>query len=120
MRSAPAAVDLRPQERTPALRPVHVFLRDGRPEAGPARARIELLVRSEQIGAAGDAPIDALVLGVPVGTREGPLRALLARHAVLLRGELPAPLFVRLDDLVLHHVTPSLCRVDLDRRWCCA
>ena len=53
-------------------------------EAGPAGARVELRVRDEQLRAAAGASVDPRPLLVPVGTREGALRALLPQDVVLL------------------------------------
>src|SRR6185312_4796722 len=55
------------------------------PEARPARARVVLGIRAEQLLPAAHAGVDALVLVVRVLAREGGLRALLLRHRVLQR-----------------------------------
>ena len=60
-------------------------------EAGPAGAGVELGVGGEQLGAAADAAVHAVVLLVPVGAGEGALGAGLAGHLVLLGRQLLAP-----------------------------
>src|SRR6185436_19728212 len=61
VRVAASAADLVPlHEQGAVLADLDVLLRDRIPEAGPARARLELRVRAEELGAAGDAPVDAL------------------------------------------------------------
>src|SRR5438067_9981934 len=60
----------------------------------PAGAGIELGVRAEELGAAAHAAVHALVVVVPVLAAERLLGALLARHVVLHRRELLAPLGV--------------------------
>src|SRR5581483_3422470 len=69
-------------------------------EAGPARARVELGVGREQLGAAPRAAVDAVVMDIPQLAREGVLGTGLAQHAVLLGGQLLAPLLVGLADLL--------------------
>src|SRR5271157_2242896 len=69
------------------------------PEAGPACSGVELRGRIEQRRAAADAPVDALVLVVPVLPREGRLSAFLTGHMVLLGGQFASPLSVALGDL---------------------
>src|SRR6185436_585770 len=68
----------------------------------------------EELGAAGDAPVDALGVVVPVLSSERALGAGLAGHVVLLRREDLLPLRVGLLDLVHHHVPLSLDGEDLD------
>jgi hypothetical protein len=80
----------------------HRLLLRRRPEAWPARARIELLDRSEHHLAAPRAAIFARLSGVVVFTGEGPFGALLAQNVVLRRRELAAPLGVAFLDLVGH------------------
>src|SRR5262249_33592269 len=63
----------------------------GLPEAGPAGARVELGVRTEQLGAASRAVVRPIIVGVPVLARECALCALLAHDVVLLRRQLLAP-----------------------------
>src|SRR5690349_4878987 len=69
-------------------------------EAGPAGAAVELRVRGEQLRPAANAVVHPLALLVPVRARERPLGTGLARHLVLLRRQLLAPLGVRLLDLL--------------------
>src|SRR5262245_1948542 len=68
-------------------------------EARPPGARVELGVRAEQLAAAAGAPVEAVGVVVDVLTGEGALGVGLAQHAVLQRGQLLAPLLVRLLDL---------------------
>src|SRR5262249_4178867 len=68
-------------------------------EAGPPGARVELGIRAEQLGAAAGAPVEAVLVVVDVLTGERPLSVRLTQDAVLQRGQLLAPLLVRLGDL---------------------
>src|SRR4029079_19139120 len=72
-----------------------------RREAGPAGARIELRVGREQLRPAPGAGVHGLVVGVPEGARERPLRPLAAQHRVLLGRQRRLPLGVCLLDLVV-------------------
>jgi hypothetical protein len=69
----------------------HVFLGGGGKETRPAAAGIELLVASEQRGAAADATVRAGFVVVPIPPGEGALGALLTRYRVLLRRQLLPP-----------------------------
>jgi len=84
-------------------------------KARPARARIELRVRSKQQRAAAHAVVSAVVVLVPVLARKCALGAALPRYFVLLRRQLLTPLVVALFDLacvldhpVSHDYSPSL------------
>src|SRR3984957_1676892 len=68
-------------------------------EAGPPGAGVELGVRAEQLAATAGAPVVAVLMVVDVLTREGVLGVRLTQHAVLHRGQLLAPLLVRLGDI---------------------
>ena len=68
-------------------------------EAGPPGAGVELGVGAEQLAAAAGAPVEAAGVVVDVLTGERALGVSLAQHAVLHRGQLLAPLLVRLLDL---------------------
>src|SRR5436853_4588134 len=107
VRAAARADHLDAEELAPTLLG-HVLLRDGRREAGPSGARVELGAGGEEIVAAADTLVDARVVRVPVGAGEGPLRAALPGHDELLLGEALLPLLVGLLDLVGHHVSPPL------------
>src|SRR5579875_1481426 len=69
-------------------------------EGRPAAVRLELLSRTEQLGPARPAAVDALGLRVRVLACPWRLGARLAEHRVLLRREHLAPLRVRPDDLL--------------------
>src|SRR5688572_20191923 len=86
----------------------HVFLPRRLPEAGPTRARIELVLGAEQLSTAAHAAVLAFLVIVPVGAGEGRLGAFLARHVILVRSELLAPFRVRLLDL--GHIAVYSCR----------
>src|SRR5262249_35129839 len=93
MRLAARALDLRAHHAVAGV----VVLADGAllhrlGEARPTRARVELPSRAEQRLAAAHAAVGALGLGVPVGAGEGALGARAAGDAVLVRGQLLAPL----------------------------
>src|SRR4029078_3053033 len=66
----------------------------GLDEAGPPRARAELRIRAEQLGSAPCPAINAGLLCVGVGGREGPFRRLLPQHGVLLGAQALTPLRV--------------------------
>src|SRR5512134_44081 len=74
--------------------------RDRLPVGRPAGPGVELVRRAKQRLAAADATVHALLVVVPVLPAERALGAVLARNAVLLVGELLAPLGVGLDDLL--------------------
>ena len=65
----------------------HAVLGQGSEERRPAAVRVELLVRAEQLRAAGPAGVDAFGVRVPVLAREGTLRAALAQHRVFFGAE---------------------------------
>src|SRR5690606_20229431 len=92
---------------------------DRRPEAGPPRPGVVLGVGVEELVAAAGAAVDAVALEVPVLAGEGALGALLAADVVLLRRELPAPLFVGLDDLPGHRLPPGGDARPLPGGWSC-
>src|SRR4051794_37711031 len=69
-----------------------VIRRRGLPEARPARARFELVLRAEKLGAAAAAAIDALLVVVPVLPREGAFGAFPARDLEFFGRQLLAPL----------------------------
>src|SRR5579859_415848 len=66
---------------------------------GPPRARVELGAGAEQRGPAPGAAIGPVGVVVYVLAGERPLGVRLAQHRVLQRGQLLAPLLVRLGDL---------------------
>src|SRR6478609_8600820 len=68
-------------------------------EARPARARFELGVGAEELGAAAGASIGSRPMLIPQVAGEGTLGSLLAKDPVLLRAEGGPPLGLRLDDL---------------------
>src|SRR5207249_299805 len=55
-------------------------------EARPARTRLELRLRSEELGVTAGAPVDTGPMLIPQLAAEGSLGALLTEHPVLLRG----------------------------------
>src|ERR1035437_2387299 len=65
-------------------------------EARPTRARLELRVRSEELGVAARAAVPAGCMLVPQLPAEGFFSPFLAKHPVLLGGEFGPPLRVRL------------------------
>lgn len=67
-----------------------------REETRPTSTRLELRLGSEELGVAARTPVYARPMFVPQLTAEGSLGPLLAEHPVLLRGEVGAPLVVRL------------------------
>src|SRR5438105_7738360 len=71
------------------------------PEAGPARSRLELGVRAEQLRPASRASVDARSVLVPVRAGECALRPLLPKHVELLGTEPGPPFLVGLGNLVL-------------------
>src|SRR6478672_7198753 len=83
---------------------VHVGAVGRLAEAGPARSRIELGIRVEQLRAAPRASVHAVLLGIDVGARERPLRPLLSHHVVLVGRELLTPLLLALPDLRAHRI----------------
>src|SRR5262245_48959729 len=77
-----------------------VLFRHRRPEAGPARARIELGLRAEQFLSAAGANVDAFLVTVPEFASESALGPLLAHHLKLQRRQYLLPFLVALDDLI--------------------
>src|SRR5581483_2954048 len=71
-------------------------------KARPAGAAIELGVRAEQLQAAADADVFALLVIVPVLAGESALGAVVSCDFVLLGRQLLAPLFIGLDYFVYH------------------
>src|SRR5690606_13805495 len=67
-------------------------LLDRLPEARPAGPGVELVVRGEERRAAARAAVGAARVVIVVAARERALRALLAEHGVLARGQARAPL----------------------------
>src|ERR1700722_16451118 len=68
-----------------------VFLRDGRPKAGPASSRVELSVRTEHGRIAADAAKKPLLMDLVIRAAECRVGSLLAGHIVLLNAELLVP-----------------------------
>src|SRR6266487_962879 len=100
MATAVAADDLGAAHEQAVVRPQLDRLGDrGLVEAGPPGARVELGVGAEQLAAAAGAAVEAVGVVVDVLTGERALGVSLAQHAVLQRGQLLAPLLVRLLDL---------------------
>src|SRR4029077_4409547 len=98
--TAATADDLGAPHEQAVVRPQLDRLGDrGLVEARPPGARVELRVGAEQLAAAAGAPVEAVGVIVDVLTGEGALGVSLAQHAVLHRGQLLAPLLVRLLDL---------------------
>src|SRR5262245_38690149 len=93
---ATAAMHLRAAHAVAVIRfGRHVFLVGRLPEAGPAGAGIELVIRAEELGIAAHASVRALVVVVPIDARKSRLRSFLARDVELLRRERVFPLCVR-------------------------
>src|SRR5882672_1407314 len=69
------------------------------PKTGPARARIELGLRTEQLLRATGAYVDAFLVVIPEFAREGALGPLLAHHLKLQRRQYLRPFLIGLDDL---------------------
>src|SRR5262249_47638324 len=98
--AAAAADDLGAAHEQAVVRPQLDRLGERRlVEAGPPGARVELGVRAEQLAPAAGAPVGTVLVVVDVLTGERPLGVSLTQHAVLERGQLLAPLLVRLADL---------------------
>src|SRR5258708_5478819 len=74
----------------------NVFLRDWRPEAGPAGARFKFCVRVKEDVVAADAAIEPLRVIFEVGILESAFRTRVPGDAILLRLKQLAPLFVGL------------------------
>lgn len=77
---------------------LHVFFRDRRPEAGPARAGLEFCLGIKQRRAAAGAAEDPSVVQVPVLAGKRALRAFMASDLKDLLCKLLLPLLV-----ALHH-----------------
>src|SRR5262249_49017510 len=73
--------------------------RKGLPKARPARTGIKLRLRVEKRVAAAGTEIGSLVFALGVFAGERPLRALFAKHVVLVRSQDPPPLLVGFLDL---------------------
>src|ERR1700685_222469 len=104
MRAAAAARHLRPlRPITPVYRVLDLaFILRGE-EAGPSASRVELGLGIEQLIAAADTEINALVMEIPVLAGKCPFGAFLARDFVLLGGQELFPFLVGLDDLLGHN-----------------
>jgi hypothetical protein len=101
MRIAAGADDFHPHHAVAAIHDgLHIFLCHGLEKTGPAGAGIELRPGGKEGQVAADAVIDAGLVIVVENAAEGRLRALAARDAVLLVGELLLPFFVGFDDLL--------------------
>src|SRR3954468_7830889 len=87
-----------------------VRLRNRRPEAGPAGARLEFRVGAEELEPACRADICPLLMIVPVRACERRLGPLVAEHVVLLGGKRLPPLLVALRDLPHRQRIGSRCR----------
>src|SRR5262249_6561433 len=90
-----------------------VFRADRLVEARPTGPRIEFGRGIEQRLPAADADVHPVLVVVPVCAAKGPLRGLLARHIVLLRGELLAPLPIALLNLIAHVRAPFFWKIAL-------
>src|SRR5271170_7186422 len=78
----------------------YIFLGNGSPETGPARAGFELGVGVEESGFTADAAEDTLPVGVGIVIREGWLGGRVACDSKSIGRELPFPLGFGLDDAV--------------------
>src|ERR1044072_5004202 len=77
---------------SPVLLLAHVALRDGSPEARPARLRVVLRLRTEEREVAADAQVCAARVLLVERARVRGLRAFAPRHLELLGREPPTPL----------------------------
>src|SRR3989304_3590839 len=82
----------------------HVLRRDRLIEARPSRAGFELGLRPEQVGPAADAPVDPLLVVVPVHPGERPLGPLLPGNLELFGRKDLLPLLLRLIDFLGHDI----------------
>jgi hypothetical protein len=111
MTSAAAAMDLGPDQKEEAA-----FLRcsdcsvNWSPETGPTRPAVELGVGGEQWQIAAGTEIVAGSIFLIERARSRTLGQMPAEHRVLLRSELPTPLFVGLDDLECFLGSSGTCR----------
>src|SRR5579871_6549229 len=112
VRPAPPAPHLGPHHSVAVVADRHDRLGDdGFRETGPPGAGLELRPCIEQFGTAGRAPVDAVVVAVPVLAREGPFGAGAAEDGELLRRELRPPFVVAFDQFRLGSAhAPSLRR----------
>src|SRR5262245_17734593 len=67
---------------------------------GPSATGVELVIGGEQLDTASRTDVGAIVLAIPVFTRECPLGLSLAKHGVLHRRERSPPLLIRLHEPV--------------------
>src|SRR5439155_11433959 len=79
-----------------------------------SRARLELRLRLEGTVPEANAQIGAVLVVVPVGARERPLRPFLPGDVVLLRREALLPFRVGFLHAIHHDVFPLVGREDLD------
>src|SRR5271165_2612111 len=112
MRAAAAACHLRPHHPvTPVHGVLDLALVLGGVKAWPSASRVELGLGVEQLVAAADTEINALVMEIPVLAGECALGAFFARDLVLLGSQQLSPFLVGPDDLfghlVGHDVFPS-------------
>src|SRR3990172_7766268 len=82
----------------------HVLRRDRVIEARPSRAGFELGLGPEQVGPAADAPVDPLLVVVPVHPGERPLGPLLPGNLELFGRKDLLPLLLRLIDFLGHDI----------------
>src|SRR6266849_5230149 len=99
MPSAPAAVHFRANHEELAVGRSPDRSLEGGPEAGPARAAVELRVRGKERQVAAGAGIGAAPVLLVERARPGMLRAVLAQHPELLGRQEAAPLRLGPGDL---------------------
>ncbi len=87
---------------TPILPCGDVFLYIGICEARPPRARFKFRVRVKKWGPATRTAINALLVIIPVFSREGRFRVFLTEHLILFFGKLLAPFDVRISHFCIH------------------
>ena len=103
MRITPAAEHLgAPHEHACIMLCAGDLLTDGRPEAGPACAGVELRLGTEEVLPAADALVRSTVLQVVVCACESSFGAFLAGYPELLRCKNLLPFCIGLLDLVAH------------------
>src|SRR5205807_3900621 len=96
-----------PQEQIAILLLPVAFFPDRLPEARPSRPGIEFGLRCEEFLATDDAPIDPVIVVVPVLTGKGPLRPLVHGDLVLDRRQaLPQTRLVKLVHVELPPLEP--------------
>src|ERR1035441_10855244 len=83
----------------------NVLLGRGGPEAGPTRARLELLQRPEQGIATTDARVQSSRMVIPVAPGERAFRAAFARHGEFFRRKLVPPFGVGFRDRSEEHTS---------------